>query len=391
MATHALPRKCRLRVLAGIAGFLIVLRSGPRTAFCSGLGALLSASSTTLYAASVRALVTGLLTIPLPILALVLWLRWLEERDSVQETPKVDPEKLRLIKARENEAEQNHMGSVVLVKPGILRAVVLRAGLWGLGYLLRVMATDGYLASMRTIHFAHWAIAGSGGQLIFFSNFDGSWESYLDDFIEKAHQGLTLAWTNGVGFPYTRFLVNEGASRGRLFKAWARHSMAEGLFWFRAYQGLSVNQIERQYRIAKRSRQTGSFERGGKGMGVGPVTRDTSTPQTEREYPGNWRLAPKIACDVQGLVVSGYAALPSAVALFLKFGAKGGAWLKALRETVKITPANERKQKSAASDCFHIYGVGRALTRGHCRGCVAHLRLAVSGRHASEKPQPASW
>jgi hypothetical protein len=26
--------------------------------------------------------------------------------------------------------------------------------------------------------------------------------------------------------------------------------MTEGLFWFRAYEGLSVNQIERQYRIA---------------------------------------------------------------------------------------------------------------------------------------------
>ena len=41
---------------------------------------------------------------------------------------------------------------------------------------------------------------------MFFSNFDHSWESYLDDFIEKAHGGLTLAWGSGVGFPPTRFL-----------------------------------------------------------------------------------------------------------------------------------------------------------------------------------------
>ena len=240
----------RARVGTGVIGFLI--------AYIAALALLFSVllvpfygEFTTLYAESVSVLVTGLLTIPLSIIGLIAWVRWLEERDPVQENPKkVDPEKLRLIKARENEAEQNHMGSIVLVKPGVLRAMLLHAGLWGLGYLLRVTAADGYLASMRTIHFAHWAIAGSSGRLIFFSNFDGSWESYLDDFIEKAHQGLTLAWTNGAGFPYTRFLVNEGASRGRLFKAWARHSMAEGLFWFRAYQGLSVNQIERQYRIA---------------------------------------------------------------------------------------------------------------------------------------------
>ena len=239
----------RARVGVGVIGFLL--------AYIAALALLFSVllvpfydEFTTLYAASVRVLVTGLLTIPLSIIGLIAWVRWLEERDLVQENPKADPEKLRLIKARENEAEQNHMGSMVLVKPGLLRAVLLHAGLWGLGCLLRVTATDGYLASMRTIHFAHWAIAGSGGRLIFFSNFDGSWESYLDDFIEKAHQGLTLAWTNGIGFPYTRFLVNEGASKGRQFKAWARRSMAEGLFWFRAYQGLSVNQIERQYRIA---------------------------------------------------------------------------------------------------------------------------------------------
>ena len=152
-------------------------------------------------------LVTGLLTIPLSIIELIAWVRWLEERNPVQENPKKSiPKSFRLIKARENEAEQNHMGSIVLVKPGVLRATLLHAGLWGLGYLLRVTATDGYLASMRTIHFPHWAIAGSSGRLIFFSNFDGSWESYLDDFIEKAYQGLTLAWTDGAGFPYTRFL-----------------------------------------------------------------------------------------------------------------------------------------------------------------------------------------
>ena len=110
-------------------------------------------------------------------------------------------------------------------------------------------------------------------------------------------------------------------------------------------------------------------------MGVGPVTRDTSTPQTEREYPGNWRLAPKIACDVQGLAVSGYAALPSAAALFLKFGAKGGAWLKALRETIKITPANERKQKSAAVIAFTSTGLAELLPEDIAEGVLLTFAL----------------
>ena len=54
-------------------------------------------------------------------------------------------------------------------------------------------------------------IARAGDQLVFFSNYDGSWESYLEDFITKAHKGQTAAWSNGRGFPPTRYLINGGA------------------------------------------------------------------------------------------------------------------------------------------------------------------------------------
>jgi hypothetical protein len=200
-------------------------------------------------------LLTGLLP---TILGILCWLRWLEKRDPPQEAPPVDEDEVRRMSAREDRVLQNHMGSIVLVKPGLLRAVLIRAGLWGLGLLLRVLpdARRGYLSSMRTIHFAHWALISNGGRLMFFSNFDGTWESYLDDFIEKAHGGLTLAWCNCVGFPPTRFLWFDGATNGRRFKAWARHSMAASDFWFSAYPDLTVEQIERQHEIAEGLRQT---------------------------------------------------------------------------------------------------------------------------------------
>ncbi|MDR3506793.1 MAG: hypothetical protein P4L64_02740 [Caulobacteraceae bacterium] len=184
-------------------------------------------------------------------LGLMLWLRQLERGDPAQDDPPQDLEELARIARSEDNTVQNHMISLVHIKPGLLRAVVIRAGLWGLGLLLRVTAHNGYLASMRTIHFAHWGLVSDGGRLMFHSNFDGSWESYLDDFIEKANVGLTLAWTNGVGFPTTRFLILDGATQGRKFKAWARHSMAESPFWFSAYKGLTVNQIERQARLTE--------------------------------------------------------------------------------------------------------------------------------------------
>jgi membrane protein implicated in regulation of membrane protease activity len=201
-------------------------------------------------------LVSLLFTLP----ALSLWLRWLERRDSAQDGPPVNERLIREMAQREDWIPQNHMGSIVLVKPGVLRTILVHAGHRALGLALRVIATDGYLGSMRTVHFAHWAFINNGSRLMFFSNFDHSWESYLDDFIEKAHAGLTLAWGSSVGFPPARFLVLDGASHGRKFKNWARHSMAVSRFWYSAYRDLTVDQIERNARIAdglRKERLTG--------------------------------------------------------------------------------------------------------------------------------------
>jgi hypothetical protein len=192
----------------------------------------------------------GLVSLVFTLPALTLWLRWLERRDSSQDAPAVNERLIREMAQREDWIPQNHMGSIVLVKPGVLRTIVVHAGHRALGLALRVIATDGYLGSMRTVHFAHWAFINNGSRLIFFSNFDHSWESYLDDFIEKAHAGLTLAWGSSVGFPPTRFLVLDGASHGRKFKNWARHSMAVSRFWYSAYRDFTVDQIERNARIA---------------------------------------------------------------------------------------------------------------------------------------------
>lgn len=200
---------------------------------------------------SVYFILVGLYTVvAFSIPVIFLWLRWLERGDSHHDAPPVDQRELRKMTRREDWIPQNHMGSVVLVKPGVLRMALFRIGHLGLGLLVRVIATDGYLGSMRTIHFAHWAFINNSSRLMFFSNFDNSWDNYLDDFIEKAHGGLTLAWSSCVGFPPTRFLVLDGASHGRQFKAWARHSMAVSRFWFSAYKDLTVNQIERNNRIA---------------------------------------------------------------------------------------------------------------------------------------------
>jgi len=204
-----------------------------------------------LLPAAINGALLGLLSVIFVMVpGIVLWLRSLERSDSSHDAPPVDEDMLRQMAQREDWIPQNHMSSAVLIRPGVLRMIVIRAGHLALGLFLRVVARDGYLGSMRTVHFAHWAFANNRSRLLFFSNFDQSWESYLDDFIEKAHEGLTLAWGCGVGFPTTRFLIQDGASNGRQFKAWARHSMTVSRFWYSAYPGLTVEQIERNNRIA---------------------------------------------------------------------------------------------------------------------------------------------
>lgn len=192
----------------------------------------------------------GLVSLVFTIPTIILWLRYLEKRDSSQSAPPVDEEMVADMADHEDWVSQNHMGSIVHIRPGVLRTIIIKAGHRGLGLLLRVKATNGYLGSMRTVHFAHWAFLNNGSRLLFFSNFDQSWGAYLDDFIEKAHAGLTLAWGCGVGFPTTRFLIFDGASHGRRFKNWALASRATSRFWYSAYPDLSVDQIERNHRIA---------------------------------------------------------------------------------------------------------------------------------------------
>jgi len=202
--------------------------------------------------------------VPVTVLGIIAWLRYLERRDSSQDKPPIDEEMVRQMAQREDWIPQNHMGSIVIIKPGILRAIIIRAGHHGLGLALRALANSGvrgYLGSMRTVHFAHWVFANNTSRLIFFSNFDQSWESYLDDFIEKAHVGLTLAWGCGIGFPPTRFLIQDGASHGRKFKVWARHSMTISRFWYSAYPDLTVDQVERNNRIANGLRKPALTEK----------------------------------------------------------------------------------------------------------------------------------
>jgi hypothetical protein len=116
--------------------------------------------------------------------------------------------------------------------------------LWAVNLLARARATHGELSGIPSIHFAHWSMIDNGRRLLFLSNFDGSWENYLDDFIDKASDGLTGVWSNTVNFPRTYFLIFGGATDGPRFKAVARDSQTVTNVWYSAYRELTVQGID---------------------------------------------------------------------------------------------------------------------------------------------------
>jgi hypothetical protein len=175
-------------------------------------------------------------------------LRWHEGRDVPQPPSALDPALVKRLELLEDRRVQNHLASLTTVKPGLFRRLTIRVVLWAANLVART-SIHGTLAGIPSIHFAHWALVDNGRRLLFLSNFDGSWESYLDDFIDRASPGLTAIWTNTVGFPATRFLVGRGARDGVAFKAFARSQQVPTGVWYSAYPDLTVQQIDRNSRL----------------------------------------------------------------------------------------------------------------------------------------------
>jgi hypothetical protein len=131
----------------------------------------------------------------------------------------------------EDRVMQNQLTHVVDIKPGWLRLTVLWIVLNVIEVMARVFYRDGHLVRMTTIHFARWVILYDRRprvnkvrrhRLLFFSNYDGSWDAYLGEFIDRGHKGLTAVWSNTVAFPPTCWLILDGAADEEAFKQWAR-------------------------------------------------------------------------------------------------------------------------------------------------------------------------
>jgi hypothetical protein len=182
----------------------------------------------------------GLPLLPVLVPAMLLLL-WKESQDEAE--PKtadvVDPR----VEGQEDYKVQNQLTHLVEIRPGWFRQLTLRTVLGGIDFLARHYYNRGHLGGIPSIHFARWVIIDEGRRLLFFSNYDGSWERYLGDFIDQAAVGLTGVWSNTRGYPKTRLLFGKGATNEEDFKQWTRNHQVFTQVWYSAHADKSVRNI----------------------------------------------------------------------------------------------------------------------------------------------------
>jgi hypothetical protein len=140
----------------------------------------------------------------------------------------------------EDHALQNALTHVVPLK-GPERLGVLRASHGYIDAMARNHFDEiGQLGGIPTIHFAKWLLVDKGTRLLFLSNYDSSWESYLGDFVDRAAVGLNLAWTCTAEYPRTFLLALQGATDEERFKAWSRAHQRPTQVFYTAYPELSI-------------------------------------------------------------------------------------------------------------------------------------------------------
>lgn len=173
------------------------------------------------------------------------WFEWRDER-ARRHQPSFDTPALRAkrdsIGLEEDRVDQNGLTHLVALKPGWYRAFALKMMVYLVLALADAGALTGRLGGIQTIHFARW-VALPDRRLLFFSNYDGSWEAYLGEFIDKAAKGLTMIWTNTVWYPKTRLLLFKGATDEEAFKTWTRAHQVPTQVWYSAYPNLSVGDV----------------------------------------------------------------------------------------------------------------------------------------------------
>ena len=190
-------------------------------------------------------LLLGVVAIPLAIVVLPILLlitrfyEWLESRVTFKRKYPFDPQVYEYM----NLGRQNHMCTLATVKPSRFRAIMIRLGLLLTNILANKVFILGHLDTITTIHFARWSLIDNNRHVLFLTNYDGSWSSYIDDFSDPPH--LNAVWGNTERFPPTRFMLWQGARLIQQFQAHVVEEFQPAYFFHRPYGDNTVQNLIR--------------------------------------------------------------------------------------------------------------------------------------------------
>jgi len=192
-----------------------------------------------------------LLASPLLIVAAPFYLFFLrqQEKSDPELCPTVDQAYSDEMALSEDHDVTNQFSAMGSLKPGVVRLLTTIGVLGTVNYAARHIVRPGRLGRIRTIHFARWVFLDDRKRMVFFSNYDGSVESYMDDFINKTGFGLNASFSNGIGYPRTNWLVMDGCADERKYKEFLRRHTVPTQVWYKAYPGLTAIDLERNTRI----------------------------------------------------------------------------------------------------------------------------------------------
>jgi hypothetical protein len=170
--------------------------------------------------------------------------------------------KVRRLEEDEDLFPQNQFTQVAVMKPGFARKLNYKIWMLRTRILAGHIFVRGKLLNIPTIHFARWVSIDDDKHVLFFSNFDGSWQQYLGDFIDQSGWGLSGIFSNTVNFPKTHFMgllgivpgmplkfpgtnfvLTGGAYDEEHFLAWSRSTQIPTQVWYSAYHHLSIKNI----------------------------------------------------------------------------------------------------------------------------------------------------
>lgn len=171
------------------------------------------------------------------------------ERAQTDDAPRPAPGAVHTLQLREDHRVQNPLTMCSRVRPGRLRAWVLRVVLRGAEDATRHVWNQGQLAGIDTIHVARFLRCDGGRTLLFMSDYDGSWERYLGDFLGVGQVAVVPIFTHAEGCPPTVGLRHPTPGFAARFLDFTRHDQVHTQLWYSAFATDSLRNLLADRRV----------------------------------------------------------------------------------------------------------------------------------------------